>query len=106
ARARRKLPKSSFALTGGRYPIHDASHARNALARVAQHGTPAEQAKVRSAVPRRYPGIGQARDTRKRQAMAKAVVRRKARARGVSLSPGPSLVLGPGGEQGGGTLGL
>ncbi len=41
-----------------RYPIHDASHARNALARVAQHGTPAEQAKVRAAVHRRYPDIG------------------------------------------------
>ena len=42
----------------GSYPINDPNHARNALARVAQHGSPAEQAKVRAAVHRRYPGIG------------------------------------------------
>ena len=59
AKKRNALPKSSFALSGGRYPIHDAAHARNALARVAQHGTPREQAIVRAAVKRRYPDIGQ-----------------------------------------------
>ena len=51
--------KSSFALPGKRkYPILDKAHARNALARVAQNGTLAEQKKVRAAVKKRYPGIG------------------------------------------------
>lgn len=55
---RKKIPAKSFALPGRRYPIEDASHARNALARVSQHGSPAEKSRVRSAVHRRYPGIG------------------------------------------------
>jgi len=57
AKTRNALPDSAFALPGRRYPIHDENHARNALARVAQHGTPAEQAKVKAAVRRRYPNI-------------------------------------------------
>lgn len=56
---RKHLPKSDFALSGGRYPINDASHARNALARVSQHGSPAQKTKVRAAVHKRYPAIGQ-----------------------------------------------
>ena len=62
------MPSSEFALPGhgkgpegkgaGSYPIEDESHARNALARVAQHGSPAEQARVRAAVHRKFPGIG------------------------------------------------
>ncbi len=59
-KARKAIPAGSFALPGRRYPIEDASHARNALARVSQHGSTAEKAKVRSAVSRRYPGIKQA----------------------------------------------
>jgi hypothetical protein len=56
---RKKLSKKSFALPGKRkYPIPDKSHARNALARVAQHGTPAEQKKVKAAVKRRFPSLG------------------------------------------------
>lgn len=57
-KARNKLPKKDFALSGGRYPIEDKAHARNALARVAQHGTPAEKKAVKAAVKRKYPGIG------------------------------------------------
>ena len=57
-KARKKLKKSSFALPGERYPIEDKNHARNALARVAQHGTPAEKAEVRAKVHARYPDIG------------------------------------------------
>jgi hypothetical protein len=57
-RARNKIKGSNFALSGRRYPIHDASHARNALSRVAQHGSSSEKAKVRAAVRRKYPGIG------------------------------------------------
>lgn len=57
---RKALGTGSFAVPGKRkYPIHDAAHARNALARVSQHGTPAEKAQVRSAVKRRYPSMGQ-----------------------------------------------
>jgi hypothetical protein len=60
SKKRKSLPTSSFAVPGRRaYPIEDASHARNALARVSQHGTPAEKTRVRGAVKRRYPGIKQ-----------------------------------------------
>tara|TARA_R100000808_G_C2012621_1_gene64479 strand:+ start:89 stop:334 length:246 start_codon:yes stop_codon:yes gene_type:complete len=55
---RNDLPDSDFVFPEERkYPINDESHARNALARVAQHGTPAEQKKVRDAVFKRYPDI-------------------------------------------------
>ena len=65
---RQKLPKKSFALPGkgegpkgagaGSYPIPDASHARNALARVSQHWTSAEKATVRAKVHSKFPNIG------------------------------------------------
>ena len=42
---------------GGSYPIPDESHARNALARVSQHGSEAEKRKVKSAVARKFPDI-------------------------------------------------
>jgi len=59
AKKRDALKASSFAIPSKRaYPIPDASHARNALARVSQHGTSAEKAQVRRAVARRYPNIG------------------------------------------------
>ena len=55
---RKNLKKSSFALPEQeKYPIPDLEHARNALARVAQHGTPAEQKKVRAAVEKKYPSL-------------------------------------------------
>ena len=61
--ARKKLPKSSFAIPSkapgpGSYPVGDKSHARNALSRVAQHGSPSEKAKVRAKVHAKYPDIG------------------------------------------------
>jgi len=55
---RKALPASDFAGGKGHYPIPDASHARNALARVSQFGSPALKAKVRAAVHRKYPGMG------------------------------------------------
>jgi len=68
AKGRQQMKSSSFALPGkgegkggkgsGSYPIPDASHARNALARVSQHGSSAEKAQVRAAVKRKFPGIG------------------------------------------------
>jgi hypothetical protein len=54
---RDSLPESAFALPGRRYPIHDENHARNALSRVDQNGTPAEKKAVRSAVHKRFPNI-------------------------------------------------
>lgn len=54
---RAKMAPASFALPGKQYRIDDAAHARNALARVAQNGTPAQQAHVRAAVAKKYPNI-------------------------------------------------
>lgn len=55
---RNNLKEKSFALPGSRsYPIHDMVHARNALARVAQHGTPEEKAKVKAAVHKKFPSL-------------------------------------------------
>lgn len=55
---RKKIPMGQFAGPDRSYPIEDASHARNALARVSQHGSPALQERVRAAVHRKYPEIG------------------------------------------------
>jgi hypothetical protein len=58
SRSRNKLSKRSFAIPGKRaYPIHDRRHAANALARVSQHGSPSQKARVHAAVCRRYPGL-------------------------------------------------
>lgn len=54
---RNALSGKSFAGPDRSYPIEDASHARNALARVANK-SPELKARVRSAVHRKYPGIG------------------------------------------------
>jgi hypothetical protein len=57
--ARKALPAKSFAEPDKRkYPIESEAHARNALSRVAQSGTPAEKAKVKAAVSKKYPAIG------------------------------------------------
>jgi len=58
ANARKQIAPENFALPGKRYPIHDAAHARNALARVSQHGTPAEKSRVKAAVLKKYPNMG------------------------------------------------
>lgn len=72
SKQRNALPSKDFALPGkgegksgkgsGSYPIPDASHARNALARVAQHGSAAEQRQVRAKVHAKYPDIDQHAD--------------------------------------------
>ena len=59
---RKRLARSQFAIPAkapesGSYPIDTIGRARNALARVAQHGTPEEKAKVHAAVRRKYPGL-------------------------------------------------
>ena len=56
--ARKEIPSKDFAGPDRSYPIEDKAHARNALARVAQHGSPALQAKVRAAVHSKYKDIG------------------------------------------------
>lgn len=58
SKGRAAIKTKNFALPGRRYPIEDKSHARNALARVSQHGTPAQKATVRAKVKSKYPGIG------------------------------------------------
>jgi hypothetical protein len=55
---RNAIPTGEFAGPDRSYPIEDASHARNALARVSQHGSPAVKAEVRAKVHAKYPGIG------------------------------------------------
>ena len=55
AAERDALPDTDFALPGRRYPIHDEAHARAALARVAEHGTPYERDTVEAKVRKRYP---------------------------------------------------
>lgn len=57
ARARKRLEDDDFALPGRRCPIHDLAHAKNALARVALHGTAEEEKIVRRKVHKRYPEI-------------------------------------------------
>lgn len=59
---RNDLPAKDFAGPDRSYPINDMSHARNALARVSQHGYPELKAKVRAAVHRKFPEIKQGDD--------------------------------------------
>ncbi|MDE2098390.1 MAG: hypothetical protein KGL39_14140 [Patescibacteria group bacterium] len=66
-KSREHMKESEFALPAkrkggkGGYPIPDASHARNALARVSEFGTPAEKAEVRAKVHKKFPGIGKSK---------------------------------------------
>jgi hypothetical protein len=72
AAARQKLPSSDFALPGkgagpkgagpGSYPIDTPNRARNALARGAQHASPAEQATIKRKVKAKYPSIDVGQD--------------------------------------------
>jgi hypothetical protein len=58
AAKRKALPKSQFAIPSKKaYPIDTPGRARDALARVAQNGTPAQKTTVRHAVKRKYPSI-------------------------------------------------
>jgi hypothetical protein len=74
SKGRKAIKSSNFALPEEkRYPIHDLAHARNALSRVAQHGTPEEKKRVRAAVYRKYPQL------RKTAQAAKSAVKKKRR---------------------------
>lgn len=86
AHERQALPKNDFALPGkgegpkgagsGSYPIPDASHARNALARVSQHGTSEEKKEVREKVHEKFPGIGEKKQSKADRLYSKKTVRR------------------------------
>lgn len=54
-----------------KYRIDDPAHARNALGRVAQNGTPAEKQQVKTRVARRYPGIAVTKTTTSKGAKKK-----------------------------------
>jgi hypothetical protein len=61
---RSAIKKSNFAIkakggAGAKYPIQDLAHARNALARVSQYGTPTEKRQVARAVKKKYPALAQ-----------------------------------------------
>ena len=62
-RQKESLNKKEFALPAkhkgdkGSYPIEDAAHARNALARIVKFGTSAEKATVRTKVHKKFPSI-------------------------------------------------
>ena len=56
AKKRNALPDSAFAGPGRSFPVQDASHARNALARASQFH-PELKAKIRAKVARKFPGI-------------------------------------------------
>lgn len=57
AAARNKIPTKDFAGPDRSFPIADASHARDALARVANK-SPALKAEVRAKVHAKYPDMG------------------------------------------------
>jgi hypothetical protein len=57
ARGKNRIKAKNFALAKKRYPIHDISHARNALARVSQHGTASEKKRVKTAVYKKFPSL-------------------------------------------------
>lgn len=67
AKKRKSLKKSQFGVPSkakgkakgkpGNYPIDTLARARAALRLVAQHGTPAEKASVRSRVYKKYPQL-------------------------------------------------
>lgn len=53
------VPKGEGPGDTGKYPIHDAAHARNALTRVRQFGSSGEKSKVYAAVAKKYPGLAE-----------------------------------------------
>ena len=58
AAERKALPDSDFAIPEQRaYPIHNESHAQDAIRMVDKNGSPDEKSRVKAAVHKRYPGI-------------------------------------------------
>lgn len=54
---RQQLAGTAFCGPDRSYPAHDIAHARNALARVSQFGSPALQSRVRACVYRKFPEL-------------------------------------------------
>ncbi len=66
SKQRKALPESDFALPEKRgYPDQNASHGKNALARVSQFGTPAEKSEVTAHVHAKYPEMGKGEGKKK-----------------------------------------
>lgn len=57
SKQRNDLPASDFSGPDRSYLIENSSHARNALARAAQHASTSEKASIKAKVRRRYPNI-------------------------------------------------
>jgi len=68
---------NNFAISAGVF-VHN-SHARNALARVSQHGTPSERERVRRAVYARYPDLKEKKEERIGRTMTKTELRERKR---------------------------
>lgn len=64
---RNSLKSSFFAGPKRSYPIEDKNHARNALARVSEFGSPSLKAEIRAKVHRKYPSIGRALNKAKKK---------------------------------------
>lgn len=62
AKRRNELPAKTFAGPDRSYPIPDASHARNALARASQNAGSDLKAKIRAKVHKKFPDIQMAMD--------------------------------------------
>jgi hypothetical protein len=63
-KGRVRIKEKNFAIPSGKgpggtgkYPIHDAQHAKSALTFVRRHGTPEEKSQVYAAVAKKYPGL-------------------------------------------------
>lgn len=59
AKGRAALPAKTFAGPDRSYPIENASHARNALARASQNASPTVRKEVERAVAKKFPSIKQ-----------------------------------------------
>jgi len=95
------IPKGDGPGDTGKYPIHDERHAKTALTYVEQHGTPAEKAKVYSAVAKKYPGLSRESSVpalREKAQEKKAAEEKKAPIK--TMHPGISAAIGAGGGQG------
>lgn len=58
AKARKHIAGKNFAGPDRSYPIEDKSHAKNALSRVSEFGSPSLKAQVRRKVHAKFPKMG------------------------------------------------
>jgi len=71
AAARKRIPTKNFALPGRKEPINDKSHAKAALTMGMRDKSPAQKAKIRAAVHRKFPDLGKGEKTVKMKPMMK-----------------------------------